>query len=71
MDNLRQMREAIGYTRIHLARESGISRWRLAMVETEGHQLSTDEAEAVRKVLRPELVKLAHSVLEFQAAGGK
>lgn len=66
MDNLRKMREAAGLTRISLARESGISRWRLAMVETEGEQLNAVEVEAVRRVLKPKLLELTHSLLEFQ-----
>lgn len=60
------MRQAAGYTRIRLARESGISRWRLAMVETEGEQLSAVEVEAVRRVLKSKLLDVARSVLEFQ-----
>ena len=68
MDNLRPMRRAAGYTLIGLARESGVSRWRLAVAETEGLPLSDAEVEAVRKVLRPRLVELTHCVLQFQSS---
>jgi transcriptional regulator with XRE-family HTH domain len=66
MDRLREMREAVGFTRARLARLSGVSVWRISMAELEGQQLSVEEGEALRRALRPELTKLAHSVLEFQ-----
>lgn len=69
MEKLRKMRRATGFTRAKLARLSGVSLWRIAQAELEEYELSTEEVEALRRVLGPELTKLAYSLLEFQAAG--
>jgi hypothetical protein len=67
MDKLRQARDAVDFTRARLARESGVPVWKIAQAELEQYQLTAQEHEALRRVLKPEVVKLVHSLLEFQA----
>jgi transcriptional regulator with XRE-family HTH domain len=67
MERLRRAREAVNFTRARLARESGVPPWKIAQAELEGYQLSAGEVESLLRVLRPEVVKLVHSLLEFQA----
>ena len=65
---LRLVRDVIGLTRARLSRESGVPVWKIAQAELEEYQLTADELTALRRVLQPEVTKLAHRLLEFQTS---
>lgn len=65
MENLRVQRDLIQYTRTRLARESGVSQFRIAMCELEGQPPRPEEIEALNRVLQPELMEVARLALEL------
>jgi hypothetical protein len=66
MEHLRIVRDATGLTRAKLSRLSGVASWRIAAHELEHQELRQEEFAALRRVLGPEIVKLARSLREFQ-----
>jgi predicted transcriptional regulator len=65
MKNLKGYRKAAGLTQVRLAKQSGVSLFRIVMAETEGIELRPEEITAIREILRP-LARAINTVLEFQ-----
>jgi DNA-binding XRE family transcriptional regulator len=68
MKNLKGYRKAAGLTQVRLAKQSGVSLFRIVMAETEGIELRPEEIVAIRKILGAELAKRISLALEFQAS---
>ena len=65
MQNLREIRTAIGYSQIKLANKSGVSRFRIYLAESGSLVLRPNEVHAIREALRPEIEKAARIACEF------
>jgi DNA-binding XRE family transcriptional regulator len=66
MGNIKELRKAAGLTQVKLARQSGVSRFRICMAETESLPLRPEEVEAINRAVAPELEKTLRVASTFQ-----
>ena len=67
MINLKEVRRAVGLSQIELGRRANVSRYRISLAESGAILLRSDEAEAIRQVLLPELEKTTRYVIDLVA----
>ncbi|MGA9647003.1 MAG: hypothetical protein WBQ76_13880 [Candidatus Korobacteraceae bacterium] len=66
MTDLRVIRKTARMTQTQLSKKARVSRFRIALAETEGIELRPDEIAAITKALQPGLERAQRVVAEFQ-----
>lgn len=62
MKDLRELRHMISFTQFRLAARSGVSRTKLSLAECGETELTSQEAQRIRKVLHQELQRQAAAI---------